>query len=187
MNCTFHFGKDAMLSIYDREHGVKTAGTALGHWQGLNTAVKPEDRCHCTHVALYLGSNLCSVYIGLLRSSGKFLDLWHDLAAAWIASSQMMWKYLNLSYLWPAVDVNNACVWATQPNSLCGQLRKITAFRLWSISSKSWWALLFTLPNSLHWIKEALSVCLKWGHVTWCLELAGIIFNIYHGSCALLF
>lgn len=144
-------------------------------------------RCHCTHVALYLGSNLCSICTALLRSSGKFFLLWHDLATAWIANSQMMQKLLNLSYLWPDAHVNNVCIWATQLNPLCGQLRKITAFRLWSISSKSWWELLFSLPNFPHWIKEASSVCLKCGHITWCLELVGIIFSIYYGSCASLF
>lgn len=144
-----------------------------------------KDRCHCTHVALFLGSNLCSICTGLLRSAGKLLHLWHDLARAWIATSQMMQDLLNLSYLWPAVDVCNVCIWATQPNPLCGQPRKMTAFRFWSVSS--WWELLFSLPNCLQWIKEASSVYRKCGHITWCLELAGIIFSIYHGSCALLF
>ena len=78
-------------------------------------------------------SNLCSIWTGLPRSAGIFLHLWHDLATAWIATSQMMQKLLNLSCLWPAVDVNNIRIWASQPNSLCGERRKITAFELWSL------------------------------------------------------
>lgn len=79
-------------------------------------------------------SNLCSIWTGLPRSTGISLHLWRDLATAWIATSQMMQKLLNLSCLWPAVDVNNVCIRASQPNSLRGQRRKITALGLWSIS-----------------------------------------------------
>lgn len=79
-------------------------------------------------------SNLCSIWTGLPRWAGIFLHFWHDLATAWIATSQMMQKVLNLSYLWLAIDVNNICIWASQRNSLCSQRRKITAFGLWSIS-----------------------------------------------------
>lgn len=137
---------------------------------------------------LYTWAAICAAFVLPCSDHlGIFFLLWHDLATAWIATSQMMQKLLNLSYLWPDVDVNNVCIWATQPNSLCGQLRKITPFRLWVISSKSWWELLFNLPNSLYWIKEPSSVCLKCGHITRCLELAGIIFSIFHGSCASLF
>lgn len=60
-------------------------------------------------------SNLCSIWTGLTRSTGIFLYLWHDLVTAWIATYQVMQKLLNLSCLWPAVDVNNVCIWVVSP------------------------------------------------------------------------